>query len=300
MSLHTIDVEPTTLQRKFVPRNPTLFSFELDLQFSVNDLRFHAIDVQPHTLKLKSLLRDPTLFSFELDFKFSATDLIFHAIDVEPHTLKVNFVSLLQLVYFYFKFSVRDVNFSFNCIPNCDRYEYEEISAEWTTNGQLPGQENNISKCSNLDASQINALIGVTQYPSPADIIYKEPYTFRVARPAFNSNATNGTEVLEIQGIKMDSTIQGHWRAYLYHPYAVADTPVGCPEFIGIFNIVPHVGQANYHRNRAWRVALGPKLQALGMENYTDVVITLAQYGPTIQPMTFAKVSIVYDMSPQS
>lgn len=184
--------------------------------------------------------------------------------------------------------------------PFFNRYEYEEMPTAWTTNGQLPGQENNISKCSNLDASQLNAVIGVTPYPSPDDIIYTSPYTFRIARPTNTSNAANGTEVLEIQGINLDATIQAHWRAYLFHPSALAETSVACPEFIGIFNYVPHIGMALFNRNRVWRVALGPKIEANGKQNYTDVVITLAQFGPTLQPMTFQKVSIVYDMSPMS
>lgn len=168
----------------------------------------------------------------------------------------------------------------------------------WTTNGMPKGAENNISKCSMLDADQMNAAMGTIPYHSPGDVLFTEAYTFKVARPYNHANASIGTEVLEIAGITFgDVSMESHFRAYMFHPSAVADTSAGCPEYIGQFNYAPHTGQALFNRNRVWRVAIGGKLAALGMEDYMDVVITLAQIGFPLQPLKFSKISITYDMS---
>lgn len=104
--------------------------------------------------------------------------------------------------------------------------------------------------------------------------------------------------MLEIEGIKVDGRFQSHWEAYLFFPSVDINTPVSCPEFFGTFNFVPHVGQAQFNRDRVWRVAVKDKLVALGKDNYTDIIVTLVQFGPNVQPLGIGKARIVYDASP--
>lgn len=126
-------------------------------------------------------------------------------------------------------------------------------------------------------------------------ILNSEPLTFRVARP---ERSDVGAEVLEIQGIKVDGTFQSHWEAYLFFPSAEQNTSVSCPEFFGTFNFVPHVGQAQVNRERVWRVAIKQKLIDLGKDNYTDIIVTLVQFGPNIQSIQLAQAKVLYDTSP--
>lgn len=175
------------------------------------------------------------------------------------------------------------------------RYEYEEIAAPWTTNGELPGEEHNVVGCNPTTVAETTAMIGAAEYFTPGTVLFNETLTFRIARPVFR-NAT-GIETLEVSGIKLaQPQLQCHWRAYLYYPTADAATTVACPEFVGLFNYVPHTGMAIFEgRNRRWRVALNSKLVALRKESFTDIVVTIAQFGPTIQPVTFKKIHIYYD-----
>ncbi|KAG0602916.1 hypothetical protein M758_10G051400 [Ceratodon purpureus] len=177
------------------------------------------------------------------------------------------------------------------------RYEYEEMPAAWTTNGELAGQENNVTLCNPATAAETTAMIGAADYFSPDTVFFKDPITFRVARPAVRNST--GVEVLEFSGVDFaEPSMQVHWRSYLFYPTAVTGTSAACPEFAGAYNYVAHPGMAIFKgRNRKWRVALDSKLVALGKQNLSDIVVTLAQFGPTIQPVQFAKVEITYDTS---
>lgn len=175
------------------------------------------------------------------------------------------------------------------------RYEYEESPTAWITNGQKAGYENSIPVCNPMNPSQTNAMIIATPELTIQDKLGAEPLTFRVPRP---ERSDVGVEVLEIEGIKVDGRFQSHWEAYLFFPSVDINTPVSCPEFFGTFNFVPHVGQAQFNRDRVWRVAVKDKLVALGKDNYTDIIVTLVQFGPNVQPLGIGKARIVYDASP--
>lgn len=132
----------------------------------------------------------------------------------------------------------------------CGRYEYEEMPAGWTTNGEVEGQENNVTRCNPATEAETVAMIGAADLSSPAAVLYRDPVTYRVARPAVRNGSA--VEVLEVAGIEMGApALQAHWRAYLYYPTAEAATSVACPEFAGLFNYVPHAGMAIFEgRNR--------------------------------------------------
>jgi polyphenol oxidase len=104
---------------------------------------------------------------------------------------------------------------------------------------------------------------------------------------------------LEISGLFLPNiTDQIHFKAYVFFPQAViTDGPV-CPEFLGTYNFVPHIGQALYNPNRVWRAAVGPKLKALGLDFVNHVVFTIVQTGKP-QILTFQKARIIYDLSPE-
>ena len=53
------------------------------------------------------------------------------------------------------------------------RYEYEEVPALWTTNGELAGQENNATKCNPTTAAETVAMIGAADYFSPKAVLHK-------------------------------------------------------------------------------------------------------------------------------
>lgn len=173
------------------------------------------------------------------------------------------------------------------------RFRYEQMPTGWVTNGQLPGEENSVPLCYRGNPTKTRKLIADTPYFKPSMVLHTVPLTFKVQRPRRRPEV--GVEVLELSGLSLIPALQAHWEAFLFLPNGNNKTTVSCPEFIGTFNYVAHVGQALFNRERRWRVALGPKIMALGKENYTDVVITLAQFGPNIQPITFERAVVVFD-----
>ncbi|KAG0610577.1 hypothetical protein M758_7G076400 [Ceratodon purpureus] len=179
------------------------------------------------------------------------------------------------------------------------RYSYASSPAAWLTNGMKRGEENSVTLCNPTNPSQTRAMIFAARELTDTDVLGSTPLTFKVSRPEQSTRPTTpAEEVLEISGIKLDSTLQSHWEAYLFFPSADSTTAVSCPEFVGTFNFIPHVGQAQLARDRLWRVAFTTKLVALGKENSTEIVVTLVQFGPNIQNLKFSKASILWDTSP--
>lgn len=128
-----------------------------------------------------------------------------------------------------------------------------------------------------------------------------DPITFRVPRPKRKSNSPpSGTEVLQLSSIRIpDIQDQVHWKAYLFYPNANPTQGAECPEYLGTFNFLPHIGQAEFNPKRVWRAALGPKLAQIGQDGVDDVVVTVVQTSrPPGQNVTIGKVKIVYDLSP--
>jgi hypothetical protein len=67
---------------------------------------------------------------------------------------------------------------------------------------------------------------------------------------------------------------------FLYFPTANTTTPISCTEFFaqpGGFGVVfsPDLPDSKME----WRLALGYKLQSLGMDQFSHVVVTLVQLG---------------------
>lgn len=176
------------------------------------------------------------------------------------------------------------------------RYKYAEMPTPWITNGLEAGKEHTVPHCNPLTKTQVKSLIEDTRVSKGNETLFVTPITFRLKRPKRRSE---GTEVLEISGLFIPNiTDQVHVKAYVFFPQAViTDGPV-CPEFLGTFNFIPHIGQALYNPGRVWRAAVGPKLKALGLDYVNHVVFTIVQTGKP-QMLSFQKARIIYDLSPE-
>jgi polyphenol oxidase len=96
----------------------------------------------------------------------------------------------------------------------------------------------------------------------------------------------------------MNISLQAHWKAYLFFPQVNHTEGASCPEFVGAYNFIPHVGQAEYNPKRVWRVAVGPKLKALGLDYVKSVIVTLVQpQSIWLHDIKFTKAKILYDTS---
>jgi hypothetical protein len=85
-------------------------------------------------------------------------------------------------------------------------------------------------------------------------------------------------EVLVIRSIKLEKPLGPVLNAFLYFPTANPTTPISCIEFFGkpgglgiAFSLDLPVSKME------WRLALGYKLQSLGMDQFSHVVVTLVQ-----------------------
>ena len=92
----------------------------------------------------------------------------------------------------------------------------------------------------------------------------------------------------------MNFSLLANVEGYLFHPSANLSTSVGCPEFFGTFNNVPHVGQAVVQPRREWRFAIGEKLKIIGREYVSHIVVSFVQTTVPV-PITFQNARIVYE-----
>lgn len=181
---------------------------------------------------------------------------------------------------------------------NLLRYRYEYLPTPWVTNGVEPGKENSIPLCNPLSKRSVTSLIATTgKFSSKLVLTDTAALTFKVRRP---KKSSRGTEVLQLSGLRIpNNTAQAHWKAYLFYPGVAVTANAACPEYAGTLNFLPHVGQATTNPKRAWRVAIGPKLEQIGKSYVKDIVITMVQTTkPPGQNLTFTKAQIYYDLSP--
>jgi hypothetical protein len=88
-------------------------------------------------------------------------------------------------------------------------------------------------------------------------------------------------EVLVIRILKLPTTLPPViLNAFLYFPTANPTTPITCIEFFGkptgfLLEFSPNLPYSKME----WRLALGYKLQSLGMDQFSHVVVTLVQPG---------------------
>ncbi|KAG0566489.1 hypothetical protein KC19_7G067800 [Ceratodon purpureus] len=179
------------------------------------------------------------------------------------------------------------------------RYKFEDFPAPWITNGVKAGKENTVALCNPISASAVNSLISKTpKHGSKDQINVTIPYTFKVGRPA---KSRKGTEVLEFSGISIpNATANVDLKVYLFYPQALSNSTAWCPEYVGAWDFIPHIGQADYNPKRLWRVAVGPKLKQIGKDYVKSIVVTVVQTtAPPGQNITFDKARIFYDLSPR-
>lgn len=125
-------------------------------------------------------------------------------------------------------------------------------------------------------------------------VLNGQPLTFRVRRPP----PGQGIEVLEVEGVNTDFQVRSQFNAYLFFATANMFSPASCPEFFGTFSVNPHTGEATFQPKRVWRVALTGKLLALGKQDVSHIVVTMAPVGGGA-PLSFSSAKIIHVDDPE-
>lgn len=102
----------------------------------------------------------------------------------------------------------------------------------------------------------------------------------------------NKSEVLVIQGLQVTRDSFVALIAFVNLPFANSSTATSSAEYVGTFNIIP---TASRHRDLTANVKfeIGDNLQRIGIQNETEVVITLAVTGT--EPVTIQGLLIDYE-----
>ncbi len=154
------------------------------------------------------------------------------------------------------------------------RYNYEDVPNSWIHEGSDAAS----APCFPASTSEINEMILNTPPLSTKNFttFANSSITFRVRRPL--KKQLHREEVLVIRSIKLEKPLGPFLNAFLYFPTANPTTPISCIEFCGKhgglgieFSLDLPVSKME------WRLALGYKLQSLGMDQFSHVVVTLVQ-----------------------
>jgi polyphenol oxidase len=154
------------------------------------------------------------------------------------------------------------------------RYNYEDVPNSWIHEGSDAAS----ATCFPASTSEINEMILNTPPLSTKNFttFANSSITFRVRRPL--EKQLHREEVLVIRSIKLEKPLGPFLNAFLYFPTANPTTPISCIEFCGKhgglgieFSLDLPVSKME------WRLALGYKLQSLGMDQFSHVVVTLVQ-----------------------
>jgi hypothetical protein len=156
------------------------------------------------------------------------------------------------------------------------RYNYEDVPNSWIHEGSDAAS----APCFPASTSEINEMILNTPPLSTKNFttIANSSITFRVRRPL--EKQLHCEEVLVIRSLKLEGPVGPVLNAFLYFPTANPTTPITCIEFFGKpsgFGVV--FGKDLPDSKMEWRLALGYKLQSLGMDQFSHVVVTLVQVG---------------------
>jgi hypothetical protein len=116
--------------------------------------------------------------------------------------------------------------------------------------------------------------------------------TFCVSRPI--QRQLHGEEVLVIGGLRVGNATSLFLNAFLYIPTANTNTSINCRQFLGkLGNSGANFGPDLPDSKKEWRLAITPKLQSLGMDQYSHIVVTFVQLGVP-QKIQFKTTQIVY------
>ncbi len=156
------------------------------------------------------------------------------------------------------------------------RYNYEAVPNSWIHEGSDAAS----APCFPASTSEINEMILNTPPLSTENFttFANSSITFRVRRPL--EKQLHREEVLVIRSLKFEKHTGFVVNTFLYFPTANTTTPISCTEFFaqpGGFGVVfsPDLPDSKME----WRLALGYKLQSLGMDQFSHVVVTLVQLG---------------------
>jgi hypothetical protein len=117
-------------------------------------------------------------------------------------------------------------------------------------------------------------------------------FTFCVSRPT--KRQLHGEEVLVIGGLRVGNATSLFLNAFLYFPTANTNTSISCREFLAkLGNFGVNFGSNLPDSNKEWQLAITPKLQSLGMDQFSHIVVTLVQLGIP-QYIEFKTTQIVY------
>lgn len=108
-------------------------------------------------------------------------------------------------------------------------------------------------------------------------------------------------EVLVIQGVKVPCDQVSQFDVFLNLPDADEATPLSAAEYVGTFFNIPHVGGGmsamNPERVSSLRLGIGQTLKDLGINDITNLVVTLVPRGPNAQsnPVIVSGFTIEYE-----
>ncbi len=156
------------------------------------------------------------------------------------------------------------------------RYNYEHVPNSWIHEGSDAAS----APCFPASTSEINEMILNTPPLSTKNFttLANSSITFRVRRPL--KKQLHREEVLVIRSLKLVGPTGPALNAFLYFPTANPTTPISCTEFFAKpsgfgLEFSPDLPDSKME----WRLALGYKLQSLGMDQFSHVVVTLVQLG---------------------
>ncbi len=156
------------------------------------------------------------------------------------------------------------------------RYNYEDVPNSWIHEGSDAAS----APCFPASTSEINEMIFNTPPLSTKNFtaFANSSITFRVRRPL--EKQLHHEEILVIRSLKLQKTWPLILNAFLYFPTANPTTPITCIEFFGkpsgfLNEFSPNLPDSKME----WQLALGYKLQSLGMDQFSHVVVTLVQPG---------------------
>ncbi len=166
--------------------------------------------------------------------------------------------------------------FLLGCPFSLFRYNYEDVPNSWIHEGSDAAS----APCCPASTSEFNEMILNTPPLSTKNFttFANSSITFCVQRPL--EKQLHREEVLVIRSLKFEKSLGPTLNAFLYFPTANPTTPITCIEYFartGGFGIVFSFDLPD--SKMEWQLALGYKLQSLGMDQFSHVVVTLVQQG---------------------
>ncbi|KAH7373384.1 hypothetical protein KP509_17G053300 [Ceratopteris richardii] len=166
-------------------------------------------------------------------------------------------------------------------------YSYPDVAADelWINYSPSP-----VTSGSAVQAALASGVPVVGPYPQNGTISLGSGLTAIVAAPGNQSKSSDEREVLVIQRLTVTRDIFVAVLVFVNLPSAHSSTVTSSAEYVGTYNIIAAPGKtltANV------KMEIGDNLQRIGIQNETEVVLTLAVKGT--QPITIDGLLIHYE-----